>query len=172
MSEIQTTAENISTYLSFKLGDETFAANVEKVINILEMQPITKVPHSPEYMKGVMNLRGSVLPVIDLRIKFGMPEEEITKDTCVIVLNIVMEDERVFVGALVDAVKEVIEIDMDKTEAAPSIGTKYKADFIHGMWKHKESFIMLLNIDMVFTEDEILNMKDAQETKTEEISTD
>jgi purine-binding chemotaxis protein CheW len=169
MNETNTEKESINTYLSFNLGDEIFAANVKKVINILEMQPITKVPQSPAYMKGVINLRGSVLPVVDLRIKFGLPETEVTKDTCIIVLKIELDGEKVLVGALVDAVREVIEIDLNKSESAPSIGTKYKANFIHGMWKHKDGFIMLLNIDMVFTQDDILNVKEAQESTSEQV---
>lgn len=168
MEENNTSTNAINTYLSFKLSEEIFAANVRKVLNILEMKPITKVPQSPDYMKGVINLRGSVLPVVDLRIKFGLPETEITKDTCIIVLNIDMEGDNVLVGALVDAVKEVLEIDHDKTEPAPSIGTKYKSDFINGMWKHDDGFIMLLNIDMVFTSDELIQISENNPEETVE----
>src|SRR6056297_1377038 len=148
LSENQTNISNeMETYLSFKLGKEAFAASVNHVVNILELKPITKVPHAPEYMSGVINLRGQVLPVIDMRIKFGMTPTEPTVDTCIIVLNL---------GILVDAVSEVLELEENQIEPSPSIGTKYKAEFIKGMWKKDESFIMLLNLDLIFTRDEIV----------------
>ena len=103
----------LDSYLSFKLGDELFAANVAKVLNILEMVKITKVPKAPEYMKGVINLRGNVLPVIDTRTKFGMTPTEFTKNTCILVLDIIVDGEDIQVGALVDSVQEVLEITED-----------------------------------------------------------
>jgi purine-binding chemotaxis protein CheW len=154
----------IQTYLSFKLGDELFAANVENVLNILEMHPITKVPHSPDYLKGVINLRGNVLPVTDMRIKFGLPEIEVTKDTCILVLNVNIEGENVMLGAMVDSVKEVLEVESSKVEPPPTIGAKYKSEFINGMWMVNDEFIMLLNLDLVFTSNEIAFLsKDLEE---------
>ncbi len=150
------TSNQVQTYLSFRLGKEVFAASVNHVVNILEMKPITKVPHAPDYMSGVINLRGQVLPVIDMRIKFGMTPTEPTVDTCIIVLNLEIENEEVKLGILVDAVSEVLELEENQIEPSPSIGTKYKAEFIKGMWKTDESFIMLLNLDLIFTRDEIV----------------
>ncbi|HKK60258.1 MAG TPA: chemotaxis protein CheW [Salinivirga sp.] len=159
-AQTQTNKKNVSdqvhTYLSFRLGKEVFAASVNHVVNILELKPITKVPHAPEYMSGVINLRGQVLPVIDMRIKFGMTPTEPTVDTCIIVLNLEIENEEVKLGILVDAVSEVLELEENQIEPSPSIGTKYKAEFIKGMWKKDESFIMLLNLDLIFTRDEIV----------------
>jgi purine-binding chemotaxis protein CheW len=100
-----------NSFLSFKLGDEEFAAHVGKVLNILEMTRITEVPKAPEYMKGVINLRGTVLPVIDTRIKFGMSPTVYTTNTCIIVLDIEMDGESIHVGALVDSVQAVLEFD-------------------------------------------------------------
>ena len=97
------------SYLSFKLGDEVFAAHVSKVLNILEMTKITKVPRAPEYMKGIINLRGIVLPVIDMRLKFGMTEAVFTSNTCIIVLELDFEGKVIHVGAMVDAVQEVLD---------------------------------------------------------------
>lgn len=162
-------SSKIETYLSFRLGDEEFAANVHKVLNILEMTPITKVPKSPIYMRGVINLRGSVLPVIDLRTKFGMEPTQTTIDTCIVVLNIEMDNDNLTLGVLVDAVKEVLEIEEDKIEPAPNIGTKYRAEFIKGMWKKEESFIMLLNIDTVFSSDELVMVQETEKPQVEEI---
>ena len=101
----------INSYLTFKLGEEEFAAHVGKVLNILEMTKITEVPKSPDYMKGVINLRGSVLPVIDTRIKFGMTPTEYTPNTCIVVMDIDMDGDSIHVGALVDSVQAVLEIE-------------------------------------------------------------
>jgi len=122
----------INSFLSFKLGDEEFAAHVGKVLNILEMTKITEVPRAPEYMKGVINLRGTVLPVIDTRIKFGMPATAYTTNTCIIVLDIDMDGESIHVGALVDSVQAVLEFNSTDIMPAPSIGSKYRSEFIEG----------------------------------------
>jgi len=150
----------IQTYLSFKLGDEVFAINVSKVLNILELKPITKVPKSPDYMKGVINLRGTVLPVVDLRLKFGLAENETTVDTSIIVLSIDKEGEKVMLGIQVDSVKEVLEFKSDEIAPSPTIGTKYNSGFIEGMWRINENFIMILNIDKVFSVEEIIDFKE------------
>ncbi len=157
----------IRTYLSFRLDNEVFASDVSKVLNILELSPITKVPKSPEYMRGVINLRGSVLPVVDLRVKFGMSPTVETVDTCIIVLNINVDDDDITLGILVDAVSEVLEIEDKEIEASPSIGTKYKTEFIQGMWKKEEGFIMILDINRVFSTDEIIQVKEVENTEAE-----
>jgi purine-binding chemotaxis protein CheW len=141
------------------LGEEVFAINVSKVLNILEMKPITRVPKSPEYMKGVINLRGTVLPVVDLRLKFSLPENEITVDTNIIVLSIDKEGEPVTLGILVDSVKEVLELKTDEIVPSPTIGTKYNSTFIEGLWPVNENFIMILDIDKIFSVDEVINFQ-------------
>lgn len=148
-------------YLSFKLGEEVFAANVAKVLEILQVSKITKVPKSPSYMRGVTNLRGSVLPVIDTRAKFDMPLQADTVNTSIMVLTIQMEGDSLVIGALVDAVQEVLEIGADQIKPAPSIGSKYKSEFIEGMVKINEQFIMLLNMDRVFSSDELITLKES-----------
>jgi purine-binding chemotaxis protein CheW len=153
----------LDSYLSFKLGDELFAANVAKVLNILEMVKITKVPKAPEYMKGVINLRGNVLPVIDTRIKFGMTPTEFSKNTCILVLDIIVDGDEIQVGSLVDSVQEVLEITKEGIQPPPNIGSKYKSEFIFGMAKQKEEFIMLLDMDKVFSVEEIVNLKEQTE---------
>jgi len=156
---MNTDHQAIQTYLSFRLGEEVFAINVSKVLNILEMKPITRVPKSPEYMKGVINLRGTVLPVVDLRLKFSLPENEITVDTNIIVLNIDKEGEPVTLGILVDSVKEVLELKTDEIVPSPTIGTKYNSTFIEGLWPINENFIMILDIDKIFSVDEVINFQ-------------
>jgi len=149
----------LTSYLSFKLGDEIFAANVSKVLNILEMTKITKVPKAPDYMKGVINLRGAVLPLIDTRIKFGLSATEFTANTCILVLDITIGDETLQVGGLVDAVQEVLEIEPHQILPAPNIGNKYHSEFICGMYKaSEEQFIMILDMDKVFSADELVEV--------------
>lgn len=149
-----------NSYLSFNLGEEEFAAHVSKVLNILEMVKITEVPKAPEYMKGVINLRGTVLPVVDTRIKFGMTPTEYTTNTCIVVMEVEMEGEIVNVGALVDSVQAVLEIEESQIQPPPSIGSKYKSEFIQGMAKIDEKFVMLLNMEKVFSTDEIISLKE------------
>jgi purine-binding chemotaxis protein CheW len=128
---------------------------------------ITKVPHAPDFLKGVVNLRGGVLPVIDARIKFGLESVNFTVDTCILVLSIDINDETVTVGALVDSVSEVFEMAEKHIQPSPTIGAKYRADFIKGMIKEKDQFMMLLNIDKVFSSNELETI---METKGESIT--
>lgn len=153
------------SFLSFKLDNERFAVDVDKVIEILEVPKITKIPKAPDYMQGVINLRGNVLPVIDIHIKFGMKPTEMTVDTCIIVMNIVIDGEGLMVGSLVDAVEEVLEIGSEQISPSPSIGNKYRSEFIEGMTKVNDNFIMILNIDKVFSADEISQLKETTEKK-------
>jgi purine-binding chemotaxis protein CheW len=154
------TITKVNSYLSFNLGAEEFAAHVGKVLNILEMTKITEVPRSPDYMKGVINLRGAVLPVIDTRIKFGMAPTEYTTNTCIVVMEVEMEGDMVQVGALVDSVQAVLELDEAQIQPPPSIGSKYKSEFIYGVAKVEENFIMLLDMEKVFSSDEIVSLKE------------
>ncbi|MBI9067275.1 MAG: chemotaxis protein CheW [Salinivirgaceae bacterium] len=154
-----------NSFLSFTLQEEYFAANVAKVLNILEMSKITKIPKSPDYMLGVINLRGTVLPVIDQRIKFGMEATEYTSQTCILVLDIDIDGEKIQVGALVDSVQEVLEITEDQIQPPPNIGSKYKSQFIYGMAKNKDEFIMLLDMDKIFSADELIDLKQNTDKK-------
>lgn len=158
--------QEVKTCLSFRLGEEVFAIDVSKVINILEMSHITRIPKAPEYMKGVINLRGTVLPVIDLRTRFGLPEKEATVDTSIIVLSIDLTGEPVLIGTLVDAVKEVLELKTNEIAPSPAIGAKYNSGFIEGMWRTEEKFIMILDIDKVFSTDEVIDFRE-QMSETE-----
>jgi purine-binding chemotaxis protein CheW len=154
-----TTINETVQYLTFKLADETFALDVAKVREILEQSTITKVPQTPDFMRGVINLRGSVVPVIDMRLKFGMTATQQTVNTCIIVAEVQMDDEIIVLGALADSVQEVIEMEPEQIEAAPHIGTRLNTDFIKGMGKHDGRFIMILDIDKVFTSDELAKVQ-------------
>jgi purine-binding chemotaxis protein CheW len=161
-------AEESNSYLTFKLGEEEFGAHVGQVLNILEMTDITQVPKTPEYMKGVINLRGSVLPVIDTRLKFGLPETEYTSNTCIVVMDLNLNGDTVNIGAIVDEVLSVIEIEEDQIEPPPSIGNQYKSEFIYGMAKVDEKFIMLLDMQKVLSNEEMADISSkAQKQRAE-----
>ena len=142
-------------YLTFKMEEETFELDVGKVREILDYTNITKVPRTPDFMKCVINLRGSVVPVVDMRLKFNMPAQERTVDTCIIVVEITIEDEQTVLGALVDSVQEVFELEPAQVEPAPRIGTKLNTDFILGMGRRDERFVIILDIDRVFSIEEL-----------------
>lgn len=148
-----------NSYLSFRLGKEEFASHVNKVINILEMSRITKVPKAPEYMKGVINLRGTVLPVIDTCYKFGLDPIEFTENTCIVVMDLKLGDDNVLVGALVDEVISVLEISQNEILPPPNIGNKFKSEFITGMVKVEENFVMVLDMEKVFDSEELMELK-------------
>ena len=142
-------------YLSFKLGEEIFAVDVAKVREILDVTAITKVPQTPDFMRGVINLRGSVVPVMDMRLKFGMPPTERTVNTCIIVMEVSQDGETMVLGSLADSVQEVLDLEPEQIEAAPRIGTRLRSDFIKGMGKQNERFIIILDIDRIFNAGEL-----------------
>lgn len=145
-------------YLTFKLADEIFALDVAKVREILEVTTITKVPQTPDFMRGVINLRGSVVPVVDMRLKFGMSMTEQTVNTCIIVVEISLDGDSLVLGALADSVQEVVEMEAEKIEPAPHIGTKLNTDFIRGMGKVDDHFVMILDIDKIFSSAELADL--------------
>lgn len=145
-------------YLTFTLADEVFAVDVAKVREILEWTTITKVPQTPEFMRGVINLRGSVVPVIDMRLKFGMPETERSINTCIIVVEVETGSETLVLGMLADSVQEVFELEAGSIEPAPRLGTKLDTSFLKGMGKHGDSFLIILDIDRVFGSDDLAGL--------------
>ncbi len=155
------------SFLSFKLGEEVFAVHVNEVLNILEMTKITSIPKAPKYLKGVINLRGLVLPIVDARLKFNMDEQEYTTNTCIIVMDLDVKGELMHVGFIVDQVLEVLELDDSQVEPAPSLGTNYKAEFITGMAKIGDGFVMLLNMEKIFSLDE-LNLLKSENSEVKE----
>ena len=142
-------------YLTFKLDDEVFALGIDKVREVLDYTSVTKVPQTPDFMRGVINLRGSVVPVVDMRLKFGMAKTEKTVNTCIIIVEINLEGETTILGALADSVQEVLDLEPHQIEPAPKIGTKLRTDFIRGMGKRDEQFIIILDIDKVFSSEEL-----------------
>ncbi len=151
----------VRQYLTFKLKDEVFGVDVAQVREILDFIKITKVPQTPDFMCGVINLRGNVVPVVDMRLKFGLEKTETTVNTCIIVVEVNLDGENTILGALVDSVQEVFELDPKDIEPAPKIGTKLKTDFIKGMGKREDTFIIILNIDNVFSSEELMLTQNA-----------
>lgn len=140
-------------YLTFTLAEEVFALDVSKVREILEYSDVTHVPQVPDFMRGVINLRGSVVPVVDLRLKFGMAETVQTINTCIVVAEVLCQGDTVVLGALADSVREVVDMEPSSIKAAPHIGTQVSADFIKGMGTCDDHFVMILDIDKVFAGD-------------------
>jgi purine-binding chemotaxis protein CheW len=148
-------------YVTFSLGEELFGVEVRRTKEILSLTPVTKVPQTPEYLLGVINLRGQVVPVVDMRLKLGLLAGEDTDDTCIIVVEVQVDGEPIIVGALADAVREVLDIRADQIELPPRLGTRLKTEFIAGMGKVDEQFLILLNIDKVFNSDELALVQEA-----------
>lgn len=147
---------NKQTYLSFNIGGEVFCVNTNKVLNIIELPKIVKIPQSPDYMLGILNLRGEVLPVIDSRIKFGIPVTEYTLNTNIVVMDILMNEEFIHIGVLVDAALEVFEVSDESILPLPGLGNKFRSEFIKGVIKLGENFVMLIDMDKALTSDELV----------------
>jgi purine-binding chemotaxis protein CheW len=147
------------TYLTFSLSKENFAINVTHVEKILEYQTVTEVPKAPEYMLGVFNMRGEVIPLVDTRVKFGMEKTNITSSTCVLVITINNDGEELKLGAMVDNVNEVINYYNTDVLPLPTVGKQNKAEFLHGVLKHNDKFILLVNADKIFSVDEIVELR-------------
>jgi purine-binding chemotaxis protein CheW len=148
-------------YLTFKLDREVFALDVATVREVLDFTSVTKIPRTPEFMRGVINLRGSVVPVVDLRLAFGMTATEKTVNTCIVVAEICLEGETTIMGALADSVEEVIDLEPEQIQPAPKLGTSIKTDFIRGMGKRETQFLMILDIDRVFSADQLAGLQGA-----------
>ena len=155
-------ATDTGQYLNFTLGKEVFALDIASVREVLELTSITKIPRTPDFMCGVINLRGHAVPVMDMRLKFGMPKTPSTVDTCIIIVEVDFEGERVIMGGLVDSVREVFDLPPDHIEAAPRMGTSINTDYIRGIGKQAETFVIILDIAKVFSAEELALAKDAQ----------
>lgn len=167
MSGESTAEKNAKTaqYLTFKLDEEVFALEISKVREVLEFSSVTKVPRTPPFMRGVINLRGSVVPVVDMKLKFGMAKTEKVINTCVIIVEVSIDDDSVVLGALADSVQEVIDLDLASIEPPPKIGARLNTDFIKGMGKRGEEFIIILDINKVFSADELSQAVDLGATQ-------
>lgn len=143
-------------YLTFRLGNEEYGVGIMRIREIIGMMPVTSVPQTPPFVKGVINLRGKVIPVIDLRLRFSMEEHDYDERTCIIVLEISGRENQLQIGVVVDSVSEVLNIRDDDIEDTPAFGVRLNTDYILGMAKSGGGVKILLDIDRVLTESELV----------------
>jgi len=152
-------ASNQRQYLTFFLADQQYAVGVLSVKEIIEYGIVTKVPTTPPYVRGVINLRGSVVPVLDLAVKFGLPPMPVGRRTCVVIMETTMLGEKVVMGIVADAVSQVIQFSAQDIEPAPPFGTNVRLEYLEGMAKLGTKFVLILNMDQVFTaEDPVVSL--------------
>lgn len=156
----QTAAPETQQYLTFSLREEMFAVGIQRVREIIEYGSVTTVPMMPGFVRGVINLRGSVVPVIDLSARFGRAPSTIHRRTCIVIIEIEHEGQQQELGVVVDAVSEVLEIPAAEIEPAPAFGARIRADFISGMGKVGGRFVILLNVDKVLAVEEMAMLAD------------
>jgi purine-binding chemotaxis protein CheW len=155
-------------YLTFLLDGKLFAFDVLKTREVLSLIPITPIPGTPAYMTGVLNLRGSVVPVMDLRKKFGLAESKYTENTSIVIVEASAGSETVVVGALVDAVKGVKRFEDSELEPPPKVGMRFNLDLIHAIGKTENDFVLILNVDKVLSDEDLSTAKDMLETSAAE----
>jgi len=148
-------------FLTFTLGEEVFAMDIRTVREIIQVGPMTTVPLMPGFVRGVINLRGAVVPVIDLQSRFGRPRATIGKKTCIVIFDAVRDGDRVELGLLVDAVSEVIDITPEQIEPPPNFGSAVRRDFIQGMGKVGTRFVIILEPDKAFDVTEMAQLCEA-----------
>jgi len=159
-------------YLTFKLDGESFATEISKVREVLEHTDVTPVPKSPEFMQGVINLRGSVVPVVDLRLQFGMPTIEPTVDSCIIIIEVNIEGASTVLGALADSVQEVIDLRHEQLEPAPSFGARVDNAFVQYMGKVEDRFVIILDMNKVFSLEQIYKVEKTSSENNDAASTE
>jgi len=149
-------------YLTFFLADEEYAVNIQRVKEIIEYTTVTKVPKVPQWIRGVINLRGNVVPVVDLAVRFGLEERPVTKTTCIVIVEIEQDSERAVMGVIADAVNQVIDLAPKDIEEPPAFGTRVRLEYLLGMGKLGKKFALILNIDSVLSNVELLTVSTLQ----------
>jgi len=158
-----------SQYITFKLGDELFAIDVARVREVLEVPQITKVPTAPPCMRGVVNVRGQATPALDLRLRFGLPQGTDTVHTRIIVMELELDGETTVLGGIADSVHEVIELEPGNIDAPPRIAMRWRTDFIQGMGKRGDDFIIILDVNAIFSTDELMMASEMSDREAEAI---
>jgi len=154
-------------YLTFTLGSEMFAVGILNVKEIIEYGNLTEIPMMPAFIRGVINLRGAVVPVVDLAARFGGKISDVQRRTCIVIVEVTQEDAKHDIGIMVDAVSEVLEIQANEIEPPPSFGARIRADFIAGMGKVAGKFVIILQIGRVLSVDEMALLADVSQTNPE-----
>lgn len=155
--------QDVQQYLTFRIGAEEYAVSLLKVKEIIEYNTITKVPQTPEWIRGVINLRGSVVPVVDLAVKFRQAPSQIGKLTCIVIAEVRCESEATVMGVMVDEVSQVIDLKPEDIETPPNFGTRVKIDYLLGMARSGNSFSLILDTDRVLSAGELLDLESAVE---------
>jgi purine-binding chemotaxis protein CheW len=156
-------------YLTFLIGGEMFAISILGIKEIIEYGSLTTVPMMPDFIRGVINLRGAVVPVVDLSARFGRTASEVTRRSCIVILEVEASGEKQDVGVVVDSVSEVLEIPVAEIEPAPSFGARIRADFISGMGKVDGKFVIILNAERVLSVDEMAMLSRAGEAEVAQV---
>jgi len=149
-------------YLTFFLADEEYAVNIQRVKEIIEYTTVTKVPKVPQWIRGVINLRGNVVPVVDLAVRFGLEERPVAKTTCIVIVEVQQDSERTVMGVIADAVNQVIDLAPKDIEELPAFGTRVRLEYLFGMGKLGKKFALILNVDTVLSTAELLTVSALQ----------
>jgi purine-binding chemotaxis protein CheW len=165
---METTREPVEQqqYLTFLLAGEEYALTIAKVKEIIEYVTITIVPKTPSWIRGVINLRGAVVPVVDLAVKFGMEARPVTKTTCIVILEGCFEDQSTPVGVITDSVSQVIGLSRDEVRDPPSFGTRVRVDYLLGVAELGKKFALILDVEKVLSTDELLSLSEVPELLT------
>lgn len=155
-------------YLTFMLAGEEYAITILKVREIIEYHVVTTVPKTPKWIRGVINLRGAVVPVVDLAVKFGMEERPVTRTTCIVIIETRSADQNVMIGMIADAVSQVIDLRPEDIYEPPSFGTRVDVDYLVGMAPMANKFVLLLHVDKVLSSEELVSLNEARESTAEE----
>jgi purine-binding chemotaxis protein CheW len=153
--QTQKGTSDLRQHLTFRVAGEEYAVGIMQVREILQYGTVTKVPGTPPSVRGVLNLRGSVIPVIDLAVKFGLPESVVTKRSCVVIVEVTLEAEKTVMGLMVDAVSQVMDLDQNQIQPPPAFGTQVKIDYLTGMGESGNKFVLLLDLERALTVNEL-----------------
>jgi len=154
-------------YLTFFLAQDEYAVGIQRVKEIIEYTPVTTVPNMPEWIRGVINLRGNVVPVVDLAVRFGIEERPVTRTTCIVVVEVQQEAERTVMGVVADAVNQVIDLEPGEIAAPPDFGTRVRLEYLAGMGKREQKFALILNIDRALSTAELLTIAAVQTARAD-----
>jgi purine-binding chemotaxis protein CheW len=150
-------------FLTFLLAEESYAVSILRVREIIEYDTVTRVPNMPPSIRGVINLRGAVVPVVDLAVRFGLRDCQVTKRTCVIIVEVEVNGERLVIGLMADAVSQVIDLPPADIEPPPPFGTRVRVDFLEGLGKIGKKFVLILDLDRALSSTDLLSVAEAQE---------
>ena len=156
-----------SQFMTFRLGNELFAIDVSGVREVLEVPTITRIPTAPDYMRGVVNVRGTAIPVIDMRLRFGLSATIDTVNTRIIVMELTLDGDQIVLGAMADSVHEVIELDPASINPPPTIAMRWRTQFIQGMGRRGDDFIIILDVNAIFATDELALLEGLEANKPE-----